>query len=64
IDAARSMSSDVTTKLIHTTCEACGDDRCTFEFRQTTEDERKNFLNRDSGWQDVDPRLVKEKGEE
>ncbi|MFW9916199.1 MAG: L-2-amino-thiazoline-4-carboxylic acid hydrolase, partial [Candidatus Thorarchaeota archaeon] len=58
IDAAKSMAADVTQKLIHTTCEACGDDRCTFDIVPTTEEEREHFLNRKPAWKHVDPRLV------
>lgn len=61
IDAAKSMAADVTQKLIHTTCEACGDDRCTFDILPTTKEEREHFLNRKPDWKHVDPHLVQEK---
>lgn len=60
VDAARSMDSDPGKKLIHTTCEACGDDKCTLEFFQTTEEERDNFRNRNNNWKYVDPRLYQD----
>ncbi|MHA2297484.1 MAG: hypothetical protein ACXAEU_18665 [Candidatus Hodarchaeales archaeon] len=62
VDAAKSMASDPMKKLIHVKSEACGDDRCTFEYVQTTEEERKNFINRDKNWKRVDPRLYQELG--
>ncbi|MHA2272190.1 MAG: L-2-amino-thiazoline-4-carboxylic acid hydrolase [Candidatus Hodarchaeales archaeon] len=61
IDAAKSMAADATEKLIHTTCEACGDSCCTFDIVPTSEEERKHFLDRNSDWKYVDPRLVQEK---
>jgi len=60
VDAAKSMNSDPTKKLIHTSCEACGDDHCTLEFVDTTEEERNSFINRDKNWKYVDPRLVQD----
>ncbi|MHA2247257.1 MAG: L-2-amino-thiazoline-4-carboxylic acid hydrolase [Candidatus Hodarchaeales archaeon] len=60
VDAAKSMASDPKKKLIHTTCEACGDEQCTLEFVQTTEEERRHFINRENSWKYVDPRLYKE----
>ncbi|MFX0066283.1 MAG: hypothetical protein ACFFC7_29315 [Candidatus Hermodarchaeota archaeon] len=60
VDAAKSMSSDPMKKLIHITCEACGDDQCTFEFLPTTEEERKQFIDRDNNWKNIDPRLIQE----
>ena len=60
IDAAKSMSLDPSEKLIHTTCEACGDDQCTFEVAPTTEEERKHFFKRDKNWKFIDPRLVED----
>ncbi|MFX1254416.1 MAG: hypothetical protein ACFFCZ_22580 [Promethearchaeota archaeon] len=60
VDAAKSMSSDPMNKFIHVTCEACGDDQCTFEFVPTTEEERKQFKTGDHNWKYVDPRLIQE----
>ncbi|MFX0205049.1 MAG: L-2-amino-thiazoline-4-carboxylic acid hydrolase [Candidatus Hodarchaeota archaeon] len=59
VDAAKSMAADPLKKLIHTTCEACGDDRCTLALVSTTEKEREHFINENiEKWKDVDPRLV------
>ncbi|MFX1517289.1 MAG: hypothetical protein ACFFC6_13380 [Promethearchaeota archaeon] len=57
VDAAKSMDSDPMKKLIHTSCEACGDDHCTLQFVDTTEEERNSFINRDTKLKYVDPRL-------
>ncbi|MFX0124738.1 MAG: hypothetical protein ACFFAE_14000 [Candidatus Hodarchaeota archaeon] len=57
VDAAKSMDSDPMKKLIHTTCEACGDDQCTLEFVDTTEEERISFKSRDKNMKYIDPRL-------
>jgi ribosomal protein L33 len=58
VDAAKSMSSDPMKKIIHLTCEACGDDRCTFEEVPTTAEERMHFMKRDKGMRLLDPRLA------
>jgi hypothetical protein len=58
VDAAKSMSSDPMEKLIHTTCEACDDEKCVIERVKTTEEERTQFANRHKDWKYVDPRLV------
>lgn len=58
VDAAKSMAADPDHKLIHRTCEACGDEGCTFELQPTTEKERRDFKNKDRDWRYVDPRLV------
>ncbi|MHA2224536.1 MAG: hypothetical protein ACXAC8_05000 [Candidatus Hodarchaeales archaeon] len=58
VDAAKSMASDPLNKLIHLTCEACGDDCCTFQYVPTTEEERENHLKSDPNWKNVDPRLT------
>ncbi|MHA2203789.1 MAG: hypothetical protein ACW991_08875 [Candidatus Hodarchaeales archaeon] len=60
VDAAKSMDSDSTKKLIHTSCEACGDDHCTLEFVNTTEEERNSFINRDKKLKYIDLRLVED----
>ena len=57
VDAAKSMDADPMKKLIHTSCEACGDDHCTLEFVDTTEEERNSFITRDKKLKYVDPRL-------
>ncbi|MFW9904821.1 MAG: hypothetical protein ACFFFH_10850 [Candidatus Thorarchaeota archaeon] len=61
VDPAKSMDSDPTKKLVHTFCEACGDDNCTLEFVETTEEERTSFNERNRKWKYVDPRLVQDK---
>jgi hypothetical protein len=60
VDSAKSMDSDPTKKLVHTFCEACGDDHCTLEFVDTTEEERINFKERNMKWKYVDLRLVQD----
>ena len=68
VDAAKSMETNPDSKIIHKTCAACGDDFCTFERKQTTAKERRDFKQKSSDWKNVDPRLVeslkKEKQEE
>ena len=58
VDAARSMETHPDSKIIHKTCAACGDDFCTFERKQTTAKERRDFKQKSSDWKNVDPRLV------
>jgi hypothetical protein len=57
VDAAKTMSENPETKLIHLTCETCDDETCTFDMQPTTEEEREAFRNRTSEWRKVDPRL-------
>ncbi|MFX0107509.1 MAG: hypothetical protein ACFE7R_04430 [Candidatus Hodarchaeota archaeon] len=57
VDAAKTMADSPETKLVHLTCEACGDDVCTFNLLPTTEQEREAFRNQTSEWRKVDPRL-------
>lgn len=59
VDAAKSMASDPNRKLIHLTCETCGDDCCTFAILPTTQEERAAFQKGARNWRDVDPRLTK-----
>ncbi|MFW9886104.1 MAG: L-2-amino-thiazoline-4-carboxylic acid hydrolase [Candidatus Thorarchaeota archaeon] len=59
MDAAKSMAESPETKLIHLTCEACGDENCTFDILPTTEEERKAFSNQTGIWRKVDSRLYK-----
>ena len=58
VDAAKSMAVDPSQKLIHRECAACGDDCCTFEVLPTTEQERIDFMYKQSRWKQVDPRLA------
>ncbi|UCE10962.1 MAG: L-2-amino-thiazoline-4-carboxylic acid hydrolase [Candidatus Thorarchaeota archaeon] len=57
VDAAKWMAKDANAKMIHLTCEACGDENCTFDVVATTEEERRSFSERDSEWRKIDPRL-------
>jgi hypothetical protein len=57
VDAAKSMATDPTQKLIHLTCEACGDEYCTFATKPTTAEERQAFEHNSRSWKSVDPRL-------
>lgn len=43
VDPAKSMSIDNTKKVIHKSCEACGDDECTLAIVETTKKERESF---------------------
>ncbi len=59
VDPAKSMASDLEKKLIHTSCEARGDGRCTLEFLTTTEEDRKSFSCKDiNRWKHSDPYLL------
>ncbi len=57
VDAAKFMTWQPDVKMIHLTCEACGDEDCTFDIVPTTEAEQQAFAKRDSSWREVDPRL-------
>ena len=59
VDPAKSMASDLEKKLVHTSCEARGDSRCTLEFLTTTKEDRESFsLNDISRWKHSDPYLL------
>jgi hypothetical protein len=58
VDGAKSMAVDPNSKFIHKTCAACGDDYCTFERKQTTTKERKDFKEKSNDWKNIDPRIV------
>ena len=58
VDGAKSMALDSASKFIHKTCAACGDNYCTFERKQTTEKERRDFEEKSSDWKNIDPRIV------
>jgi len=58
VDGAKSMAVDPASKFIHRTCAACGDEYCTFERKQTTTKERRDFKAKSSDWRSVDPRIV------
>ncbi|MHA1962566.1 MAG: hypothetical protein ACW99U_20430 [Candidatus Thorarchaeota archaeon] len=57
VDAARWMATDENEKIIHLTCEACGDDVCTFDTVATKNEEREAFSERTRAWREVDPLL-------
>jgi hypothetical protein len=59
VDPAKSMASDMEKKLIHTSCEACGDDRCTLEFLESTKEDQEAYSSNDiKKWRSVDPYLL------
>lgn len=57
VDPAQLMAWDPDAKLIHVTSESCGDDNCTMQILQTTDEEKRNFAQRSKSWRKVDPRL-------
>ncbi len=59
VDPAKSMASDPSQKIIHKTCEACGDDKCTLAIVKTTEKDRKIFEKRDENLRLLNPYLIK-----
>lgn len=62
VDAAKLMAMHPEGKMIHLTCQACGDEDCSFDIVPTTEEEQQAFAKRDSSWQQVDSRLFEFKG--
>lgn len=64
VDAAKSMAQNPSVKLIHTSCEVCGDEFCAFDILPTTEEEQADFEKNNVRWKNVDPiLLMDEKGE-
>jgi hypothetical protein len=59
VDSAKSMATDPSKKLMHTTCEMVGDGFCAFDLVPTTEKERKDFEGKNVDWKEVDPILIK-----
>ena len=59
VDPAKSMTFDPSQKVIHKTCEACGDDKCTLAVVSTSEKDREIFEKRDEDLNLLDPYLVK-----
>lgn len=59
VDPAKSMTIDKTKKVIHKTCEACGDDKCTLTIVDTTNKEQENF-KKGIYLEDLDSYLLKE----
>jgi len=51
--------SDPDKKLTHTACEVIGDGYCAFQLTSTTDEEKRDFENRDADWRSVDPILIK-----
>ena len=60
VDSGKSMAIDKSKKVIHKTCEACGDEECTLSIIDTTEEEQENFKKR-INLNDLDPYLLKNK---
>jgi hypothetical protein len=59
VDPAKSMASNLEKKLIHTSCEARGDSRCTLEYLTTTKEDRESFSSNDiNRWKHTDPYLL------
>ncbi len=59
VDPAKSMASDESQKIIHKTCEACGDDKCTLVIVPTTETDREIFNKRTGELKELNPYLIK-----
>ncbi len=59
VDAAKMMAKQPEAKMIHITCETCGDDKCTVDIVPTTEKDRETFSSGTGAWRKVDPRLYK-----
>lgn len=58
VDLAKSMATDETKKIIHKSCEACGDNKCILAFVPTTKEDRKSFKDRDKDLIKLDPYLA------
>jgi len=54
VDPAKYMAYNPNYKLIHTKALPDGDDCCELVFKQTTEQEREDFLNNDKDWSYID----------
>ena len=52
------MAVDENSKLIHKTCEACGDDKCTITIVKTTESDKENYSKRND-LATINPYLIK-----
>jgi len=59
VDPAKSMAYDPLQKVIHKTCEACGDDKCTLAVVSTTEKDREIFEKKDEDLKFLNPYLIK-----
>ena len=60
VDPAKSMAADPSQKIIHKTCEACGDDKCTLAIVRTTERDREIFDKKDEDLKHLNPYLIRE----
>jgi len=60
VDPAKSMAADPSQKIIHKTCEACGDDKCTLAIVGTTEKDREIFDKKDEDLKLLNPYLIRE----
>jgi len=54
VDPAKYMSFNPRFKLVHTKAMPDGDGYCEFALRSTTEQERKDFADRDEDWSYID----------
>jgi hypothetical protein len=65
VDPTKSMAANIKEKAIHKTCEACGDDNCTFAIVPTTEKDKKIFKERGKDLIFLNPYIAKKhlKGE-
>jgi hypothetical protein len=52
------MAADISQKLIHKTCEACGDDVCTLAVVPTTDDDRAIFTDKNKDLLSLDPYIA------
>lgn len=59
VDPSKSMAADISEKLIHKTCEACGDDKCTLAVVPSNEEDRKNFNKRSKDLIFLNPYIAK-----
>ncbi|NHJ47647.1 MAG: hypothetical protein FK733_07660 [Asgard group archaeon] len=59
VDPSKSMSADISEKLIHKTCEACGDDKCTLAIVPTSEEDKKHFNERSKDLIFLNPYIAK-----
>ena len=59
VDPAKSMAANIGEKMIHKTCEACGDNKCTFALVKTTDEDKEHYRNKDAKLKTINPYLVK-----
>ncbi|HUT79699.1 MAG TPA: L-2-amino-thiazoline-4-carboxylic acid hydrolase [Candidatus Bathyarchaeia archaeon] len=57
VDPAKSMAMNPREKLIHKTCEACGDANCTLVVEPTTKEDRQHFEKMDAELKTINPYL-------